>query len=75
MHPSGEHSPRSLPTAFLKFQFDPTSAYSLLVRTTRTRTRTLRDARIVYLAANYGCAVALLESLQALLTTCRRLCV
>jgi len=48
----------------------PTSGW-LFVRTTRTRTGTLRDARIVHLAANYIVGIALLEPLQARLTACR----
>jgi len=46
----------------------PTSAEWLLVRTTRACIRTLRDARAVYLAANYVVGIALLEPLQTRLT-------
>jgi len=45
-----------------------TSAEWLLVRTTRAGIRTLRDARAVYLAANYIVGIALLEPLQTRLT-------
>ena len=43
----------------------------LLVRTTWAGARTLRDARVVYLAANYIVGIALLEPLQARLTARR----
>jgi len=49
----------------------PTSAELLLVRTTRADVGTLRDARVVYLAANYIVGIALLEPLQARLTARR----
>jgi len=49
----------------------PTSAEWLLARTTRAGVGTLRDARVVYLAANYIVGVALLEPLQARLTARR----
>jgi hypothetical protein len=45
----------------------------LLVRTTWAAARTLRYARIVDLAANYSVAIALLETLHALLTARRGL--
>ena len=51
-----------------------TSAEWLLARTTRAGIRTLRDARAVYLAANYIVGIALLEPLQARLTARRGLC-
>lgn len=47
----------------------------LLARTTRAGVGALRDARVVYLAANYIVGVALLESLQARLTAGGGLCV
>ena len=43
----------------------------LLVRTTLAGIRTLRDARVVDLAANYIVGIALLEPLQARLTARR----
>jgi len=49
----------------------PTSAEWLLARTTRAGVGTLRDARVVYLAANYIVGIALLEPLQARLTARR----
>lgn len=51
-----------------------TSADWLLVRTARASIGTLRDARIIYLAANYIVGIALLEPLQARLTARRGLC-
>jgi hypothetical protein len=55
----------------VRFLKAPTSAEWLLVRTTRADVGTLRDARVVYLAANYIVGIALLEPLQARLTACR----
>ena len=49
----------------------PTSAEWLLAKTTRAGVGTLRDARVVYLAANYIVGIALLEPLQARLTARR----
>ena len=43
----------------------------LLVRTTLAGTGTLRDARVIYLAANDIVGIALLETLQASLTARR----
>jgi len=46
----------------------------LLIRTTLASIGTLRDARVISLAANYMVGIALLEPLQARLTARRRLC-
>jgi len=51
--------------------FDSATAEWLLVRTTWAGPRTLRYARVVYLAANYIVGIALLEPLQARLTARR----